>query len=67
MVRKEGGLKTTYVLLRDSEMPMNRFGPLRKRGMLHMTVEDYVVLPNYHPLFDDTDREIDQFRLETAE
>jgi len=68
MIDRYGGPGAAHRLLEpERELPMNTFGYLRKRGRLDLTLEFYVVMEKYQPLFSETEREIAKFRLEKGD
>lgn len=68
MVEEHGGLSTAHRLLTpDRELPPNTFGYLRKIGRLDLTMESYVVMGKYRPLFSEQELEIAQWRLKEGE
>jgi hypothetical protein len=68
MVEQNGGVKTAHRLLKpDRELPPDTFGYLRKIGRLDLTMEFYVVMDKYRPLFCEQEREIAQWRLDRGD
>lgn len=64
MVEEKGRLRSARDLLQpDRQLPRDTFSTLRKAGRLDLTVEYYVVLEKYSPLFSQEEREIAQWRL----
>ena len=51
-------------ILLTSDPPKGMIGYLRKSGHLDMTVEHYVAMDRYKPLFTDDERAIARFRLD---
>jgi hypothetical protein len=62
MLECYSGRETAKRLLR-SEPPPNTFGYLRKQNRLDLSLEYYVVLPKYEPLFSEDERQIAEWRL----
>ena len=65
MIEQHGGVKTAHLLLHpDRELPPDTFGYLRRLRRLDLTVEFYVLMEKYRPLFSDQQREIARWRLD---
>jgi hypothetical protein len=68
MVEQYGGVNAAHRLLKpDRELPPNTFGYLRKIGRLDLSMEFYVVMEKYQPLFSPEERAIAQFRLDSED
>jgi len=68
-VRRYGGVGYAHVLLKkaESELPPNTFRFLRNLGRLDLAMEYYVVQERFRALFNDTEREIAQWRLDQGD
>ena len=65
MIEQHGGVGAAHLLLQpDRELPSDTFGYLRRSSRLDLSMEFYVVMEKYRPLFSDQEREIAQWRLE---
>lgn len=62
MVSGDGGVATARKLLR-SAAPSDGFSELWKRGRLDLSVENYILRPEFEPLFSEEDRTIALERL----
>jgi hypothetical protein len=60
--RYKDGVEVAKRLL-DREPGKDTFSSNRRKGKLYLTMEYYVVLEKYKPLFDESQREIAEFRL----
>ena len=61
MVETHGGVEAAHRLLKINPEPM--FKKLREMERLDLTMEFYVVLDKYRPLFSDLEREAADWRL----
>jgi hypothetical protein len=65
MIEQHGGVKTAHLLLQpDRQLPPDTFGYLRRINRRDLSVEWYVVMDRYEPLFSQEEREIARWRLD---
>lgn len=66
MLYELGGIEMAHRLLKKNDLPP-MFQDLRNKGRLDLTMEYYVVMEKYKPLFSDDEREIARFRLKSGD
>jgi hypothetical protein len=65
MLEQHGGLKASHRLLEpDRQFPKGTFSALRNMGRPDLTLEHYVLLEKYQPLFSEEERRVARFRLD---
>jgi hypothetical protein len=64
MLEQADSVNVAKRLLLNGEPPRNTFTWLRKIGRLDLTVEYYVVMEKYRPLFTDDERQAAKWRLD---
>jgi hypothetical protein len=68
MIEQYGGVEAAHrLLMPNRELPPNTFGYLRTINRRDLTMEYYVVLEKYSPLFTQEERDIAKWRLENED